>query len=244
MIKIFIKSRGNKGIGVDMIELDKITKIYNKEIQDSKALDEASITIKNGEFVAIMGPSGSGKSTLLNIIGCMDTATTGRYILDGEDITQLKRKDIDKVRKEKIGFVFQNFALMDYYTAYENIELPLLVKNVKRSERKRIIEEKMNYLGITDVKDKIPAKMSGGQQQRVAIARALVTDCDILLADEPTGALDQNTGKEVMKYLREINNDGKTVIVVTHDSQVADMTDRTIVICDGKVVEDRKKRFH
>lgn len=130
---------------------------------------------------------------------------------------------------------------MDYYTAYENIELPLLVKNVKRSERKRIIEEKMNYLGITDVKDKIPAKMSGGQQQRVAIARALVTDCDILLADEPTGALDQNTGKEVMKYLREINNDGKTVIVVTHDSQVADMTDRTIVICDGKVVEDRVK---
>lgn len=230
-----------KGIGVDMIELDKITKIYNKEIQDSKALDEASITIKNGEFVAIMGPSGSGKSTLLNIIGCMDTATTGRYILDGEDITQLKRKDIDKVRKEKIGFVFQNFALMDYYTAYENIELPLLVKNVKRSERKRIIEEKMNYLGITDVKDKIPAKMSGGQQQRVAIARALVTDCDILLADEPTGALDQNTGKEVMKYLREINNDGKTVIVVTHDSQVADMTDRTIVICDGKVVEDKVK---
>lgn len=224
-----------------MIELDKITKIYNKEIQDSKALDEASITIKNGEFVAIMGPSGSGKSTLLNIIGCMDTATTGTYLLDGEDITQLQRKDVDKVRKEKIGFVFQNFALMDYYTAYENIELPLLVKNVKRSERKRIIEEKMNYLGITDVKDKIPAKMSGGQQQRVAIARALVTDCDILLADEPTGALDQNTGKEVMKYLREINNDGKTVIVVTHDSQVADMTDRTIVICDGKVVEDRKK---
>lgn len=224
-----------------MIELDKITKIYNKEIQDSKALDEASITIKNGEFVAIMGPSGSGKSTLLNIIGCMDTATTGRYILDGEDITQLKRKDVDKVRKEKIGFVFQNFALMDYYTAYENIELPLLVKNVKRSERKRIIEEKLNYLGITDVKNKIPAKMSGGQQQRVAIARALVTDCDILLADEPTGALDQNTGKEVMKYLREINNDGKTVIVVTHDSQVADMTDRTIVICDGKVVEDRKR---
>ncbi len=226
-----------------MIELDKITKIYNKEIQDSKALDEASITIKNGEFVAIMGPSGSGKSTLLNIIGCMDTATTGTYLLDGEDITQLQRKDVDKVRKEKIGFVFQNFALMDYYTAYENIELPLLVKNVKRSERKRIIEEKMNYLGITDVKDKIPAKMSGGQQQRVAIARALVTDCDILLADEPTGALDQNTGKEVMKYLREINNDGKTVIVVTHDSQVADMTDRTIVICDGKVVEDRKKEM-
>lgn len=224
-----------------MIELDKITKIYNKEIQDSKALDEASITIKNGEFVAIMGPSGSGKSTLLNIIGCMDTATTGTYLLDGEDITQLQRKDVDKVRKEKIGFVFQNFALMDYYTAYENIELPLLVKNVKRSERKRIIEEKMNYLGITNVKDKIPAKMSGGQQQRVAIARALVTDCDILLADEPTGALDQNTGKEVMKYLREINNDGKTVIVVTHDSQVADMTDRTIVICDGRVVEDRKK---
>ncbi len=224
-----------------MIELDKITKIYNKEIQDSKALDEASITIKNGEFVAIMGPSGSGKSTLLNIIGCMDTATTGTYLLDGEDITQLKRKDVDKVRKQKIGFVFQNFALMDYYTAYENIELPLLVKNVKRSERKRIIEEKMNYLGITDVKDKIPAKMSGGQQQRVAIARALVTDCDILLADEPTGALDQNTGKEVMKYLREINNDGKTVIVVTHDSQVADMTDRTIVICDGKVVEDKIK---
>jgi len=222
----------------DMIRLDKITKIYNKDIEDSKALDEVSIVIESGEFVAIMGPSGSGKSTLLNIIGCMDTATDGSYMLDDVEVMALNRKKTDLLRREKIGFVFQNFALMDYYTAYENVELPLVVKNVKRSERKRIIEEKLEYLGIMDVKDKIPAKMSGGQQQRVAIARALVTDCDILLADEPTGALDQNTGREVMKYLREINNNGKTVIVVTHDSQIADLTDRRITICDGRVVED------
>lgn len=228
-------------IEIDMIELDKITKIYNKEIAESKALNDASIAIEKGEFVAIIGPSGSGKSTLLNIIGCMDTPTSGKYILDGEEITQLKRKDIDRVRKEKIGFVFQNFALMDYYTAYENIELPLLVKNVKRSERKHIIEEKMNYLGIMDVKNKIPAKMSGGQQQRVAIARALVANCDILLADEPTGALDQKNGGEVLNLLKDINKTGKTVIIVTHDPQIAQMTNRTIVICDGKVVEDRKR---
>ena len=220
-----------------------LKKVYRMGENMVYALAGVDFSAEQGEFVAIAGPSGGVKSTLLNMLGALDKPTEGEVVIRDCKISEMSQDKQTIFRRRNIGFVFQNFALMDYYTAYENIELPLLVKNVKRSERKRIIEEKMNYLGITDVKDKIPAKMSGGQQQRVAIARALVTDCDILLADEPTGALDQNTGKEVMKYLREINNDGKTVIVVTHDSQVADMTDRTIVICDGKVVEDRKKEM-
>ena len=153
-------------------------------------------------------------------------------------MTACNRAKIHKIRKQKIGFVFQHFALMDYYTAYENIELPLLAANVKRKERKKIILRQMEYLGILSEKDKLPGKMSGGQQQRVAIARALVTDADIILADEPTGALDQKTGHEVLELLKEINRTGKTVVIVTHDENIARMTDRIITISDGKIVGD------
>lgn len=218
-----------------MIRLENVVKIYDINVENKKALDNVSLTIKDGELVSIMGPSGSGKSTLLNIIGCMDSATSGKYFIDEVDITEAKKKEVEKCRKEKIGFVFQHFALMDYYTAYENIELPLLVKNVKRKERKRIIYEQMKAMGIFEVRDKVPAKMSGGQRQRVAIARALVTGCSVLLADEPTGALDQTTGKEVMQILKEINARGTTVIIVTHDINIAKQTDRIIEICDGKI---------
>mgnify|MGYP000019557825 CR=1 FL=1 len=160
------------------------------------------------------------------------------YVTEPVDKTLDLKTEIDKLRKEKIGYVFQHFALMDYYTAYENIELPLLAANVKRKERKRIILKQMEHLGILSERNKLPGKMSGGQQQRVAIARALVTNADIILADEPTGALDQKTGHEVLELLKEINKSGKTVIIVTHDEGIAKMTNRIITISDGKIVGD------
>ncbi len=218
-----------------MIRLENVIKIYGEDYEKKIALNNICLEIKDGEFVAVTGPSGSGKSTLLNIIGCMDIPTKGRYYLDDTDITLKTKSQIEDIRKEKIGFVFQHFALMDYYTAYENIELPLIIKNIKRSERKRLVNEQLKLLGIEEVKDHIPSKMSGGQRQRVAIARALVSGCNILLADEPTGALDQATGKEVMEILKEINKRGTTVIIVTHDINIANQTERIIEICDGKI---------
>ena len=218
-----------------MIRLENVIKIYGEDYEKKIALNNICLEIKDGEFVAVTGPSGSGKSTLLNIIGCMDIPTKGRYYLDDTDITLKTKSQIEDIRKEKIGFVFQHFALMDYYTAYENIELPLIIKNIKRSERKRLVTEQLKLLGIEEVKDHIPSKMSGGQRQRVAIARALVSGCNILLADEPTGALDQATGREVMELLKEINKRGTTVIIVTHDINIANQTERIIEICDGKI---------
>lgn len=218
-----------------MIRLENVIKIYGEDYEKKIALNNICLEIKDGEFVAVTGPSGSGKSTLLNIIGCMDIPTKGRYYLDDTDITLKTKSQIEDIRKEKIGFVFQHFALMDYYTAYENIELPLIIKNIKRSERKRLVNEQLKLLGIEEVKDHIPSKMSGGQRQRVAIARALVSGCNILLADEPTGALDQATGREVMELLKEINKRWTTVIIVTHDINIANQTERIIEICDGKI---------
>ena len=218
-----------------MIRLENVIKIYGEDYEKKIALNNICLEIKDGEFVAVTGPSGSVKSTLLNIIGCMDIPTKGRYYLDDTDITLKTKSQIEDIRKEKIGFVFQHFALMDYYTAYENIELPLIIKNIKRSERKRLVNEQLKLLGIEEVKDHIPSKMSGGQRQRVAIARALVSGCNILLADEPTGALDQATGREVMELLKEINKRGTTVIIVTHDINIANQTERIIEICDGKI---------
>ena len=218
-----------------MIRLENVIKIYGEDYEKKIALNNICLEIKDGEFVAVTGPSGSGKSTLLNIIGCMDIPTKGRYYLDDTDITLKTKSQIEDIRKEKIGFVFQHFALMDYYTAYENIELPLIIKNIKRSERKRLVNEQLKLLGIEEVKDHIPSKMSGGQRQKVAIARALVSGCNILLADEPTGALDQATGREVMELLKEINKRGTTVIIVTHDINIANQTERIIEICDGKI---------
>ena len=221
-----------------IIRLENITKIYNEKVDDTKALDDVSLKIEDGEFISVMGASGSGKSTLLKIIGCMDSPTSGKYYLDDTEVTAASRSQVHKLRKEKIGYVFQHFALMDYYTAYENIELPLLAANVKRKDRKRIILKQMGHLGILSERNKLPGKMSGGQQQRVAIARALVTNADIILADEPTGALDQKTGHEVLELLKEINKSGKTVIIVTHDEGIAKMTNRIITISDGKIVGD------
>ena len=221
-----------------MIRLDKITKIYDAKVENKKVLDEVSLTIDNGEFVAIMGPSGSGKSTLLNIIGCMDSVTDGSYYVDDIEVSRLNKSDIHRFRKKNIGFVFQHFALMDYYTAYENIELPLLANNIRRKDRKRIINEQLKKLNIVEEKDKLPKKMSGGQQQRVAIARALVTNADIILADEPTGNLDSENTENIIHLLENLNRStGQTIIMVTHDNELAKRCNKRVELSDGKIVK-------
>ncbi len=225
-----------------MIELKEISKIYQQNTSPSVALDDVSLTIEQGELVAVMGPSGSGKSTLLNIIGCMDTATSGTYLLDGVDVTKGKRSQQQKLRKEKISFVFQHFALMDMYTAYENVEVPLMARNIKRGRRKEIIGKCLEEMGIGELKRRYPSQMSGGQKQRTAIARALAAGTPILLADEPTGALDQRTGQEVIDVLKKIHERGVTVIIVTHDPEIAGQTDRILSILDGKIVKDTKQK--
>lgn len=219
-----------------MIELKNITKEYGTGDVKKIALDDVTIQIKDGEFLAVMGASGSGKSTFLNICGCMDKATSGQYLLDGKDVSKLKEKEMCRIRGKKISFVFQNFALMEKYTAYENIEMPLVNQKIKRSERKKKITEIAQKLKIEDQLHKLPKDMSGGQQQRVALARTLVCDADIILADEPTGALDHNTGMELMDLLKDLNQkDKKTIIVVTHDENVAEYADKVISISDGKI---------
>ena len=222
-----------------MIQLNNVVKIYNKGTSSAvAALNGVTLTIGDGEFVSIMGPSGSGKSTLLHILGCMDTMTEGEYELDGIRVQDLKPEQLHKIRGSKISFVFQQFALMNTYTVFENVELPLMYQKVGKKERKRIVNEKLNQLGIADLSRKLPGKISGGQQQRTAIARALASGSSIILADEPTGALDQHTSQEVMEVLKEINEEGKTIIIVTHDPNIASRTKRCIQIVDGRIVED------
>ncbi len=219
---------------MDIITLKNINKIYGKGKNQTHALHDVTWTVKKGEFWSIVGPSGSGKSTLLNLLGCMDTPTSGSYILDGIKIDTLTEKKLSIIRNTKVSFVFQQFELLKDYNVYDNIELPLLCRHMSAKERKTIISEYMDYLGISDLARKKPSQISGGQQQRTAIARALVTNADIILADEPTGALDQKTGLELMKLLRKINETGKTIIFVTHNNELAKMTDHCLKIIDGK----------
>ena len=221
-----------------MIKLQNVTKIYEGSDYKTTALDEVNLVIEKGEFLAIMGPSGSGKTTLLNIIGCMDTPSSGSYFLDGEDVSKYSSTKLTGIRKNYISFVFQNFGLLQDYTVYENIEVPLLAKNVWRSERKQRMDEKMKLLGIEGMGNKLPSQLSGGQQQRVSIARVLAADNPILLADEPTGALDQNTSRELMELFCKLHEEGKTIVVITHDPYVAEYADRKLQIVDGMLRED------
>lgn len=219
-----------------MIRLKNISKQYTLGDVITNALNEISLTIADGEFVAIMGASGSGKSTLLNIIGCMDTPSGGEYFLDDRKVSELNSRELSSIRNAKISFVFQNFALMEKYSAYENIELPLVNRRVSANERRHTVEEAAARLGITEQLCKLPKQMSGGQQQRVALARALASGADIILADEPTGALDKKTGIELMEIFKELNRDGKTIIIVTHDPNVEEYADRVITISDGRII--------
>ena len=225
-----------------MIELKNITKRYGKNDNEVLALNDVSLHIDKGEFVAIMGASGSGKSTLLQIIGAMDKASEGEYILDGNSLSAYNERQLCKLRKEKFSFVFQNFALMDKYSAYENIELPLLHTKKSRIERRKLIIEATRKLNVEDQLKKYPKQMSGGQQQRIALARALVNNPSMLIADEPTGNLDPETAWDIMNLLNDINMRGTTVVVATHAKDIVDkMKKRVIHIRKGEIIRDDKK---
>lgn len=216
-----------------MIRLINIKKTYNKN--NMPALQEVTLTIKKGEVVAIMGTSGSGKTTLLNIIGCMDTMDEGEYFYDEEEIHSLRGRKLDEFRKKNIGFVFQQFALLKDYTVLENVELPLRAMKMNKKKRKEIVMEWLKKVGMEQYADKLPPKLSGGQQQRCAIARALVSGAPVILADEPTGALDSKTGQEIIDLLLKLKSMGKTVILVTHDEKIANQTERIIRLEDGRI---------
>ena len=224
-----------------MINLKNVNKTYFLTLENRvNALKDVNLKIDDGEFVAIIGKSGSGKSTLLNLISCMDSRFTGDYNLDKISMNNKSRKELATIRNKTFGFVFQNFNLLSKYTAYENIELPLIYKRVPRRERKAMIEKVANELEIFDRLKHRPKELSGGEQQRVAIARALVTNPSVILADEPTGALDVKTGEQIMKILDKLNKDGKTIILVTHDLDLSKKARRVITLSDGKIVSDEK----
>ena len=220
-----------------MIELHDVCKFYQVGDDRVRALDHASLHIYPKEFVSIIGPSGSGKSTLMNIIGCLDTADAGSYLLDGLPIEEYSEKELAKIRNQKIGFVFQSFNLIPKLTAEENVELPLIYQKVKRAERHRRVKEALEKVGLEHRAKHLPTELSGGQQQRVAIARALVTNPSLILADEPTGNLDSKTSQEIMDMFHELHRQGNTIVLITHDNDVAKQAARSIHILDGKVTE-------
>lgn len=220
-----------------MIKLTDIKKVFSTETVETWALRNVSLEVREGEFVAIMGPSGCGKSTLLNILGLLDTPTEGTYTLAGRDVSKLSENDRTTIRKGVIGFVFQSFNLIDELNVYENIELPLLYMGIPAKERKQRVEQVMERMAITHRRGHFPSQLSGGQQQRVAIARAVLSNPKIILADEPTGNLDSTNGKEVMTLLKELHQEGTTIIMVTHSQHDASYADRVINLYDGEIVE-------
>lgn len=222
-----------------MITINKLSKVFRTEEVETKALNEVSLTIHQGDFVTIMGPSGSGKSTLLNIVGLLDSATSGSYTLLNKEIVGLKEKQRAAIRKENIGFVFQNFNLIDELNVYDNIELPLIYNKVPSSERKKKIQKIAERLKISHRLKHYPQQLSGGQQQRVAVSRALVTDPKIILADEPTGNLDSKNGNEVMELLTDLHANGATILMVTHSEYDASFSQRTIFMRDGVIFSEK-----
>ncbi|AKA70707.1 ABC transporter ATP-binding protein [Clostridium scatologenes] len=220
-----------------VIEMKNINKVYKMGSSEYSALSDVNLNIEKGEFVSIVGPSGAGKSTLMNIIGCLDVPTSGEYILDGED-TNCNDNKLSEIRNRKIGFIFQNYNLLPKMNVLGNVELPLIYQGLSNKEMKEKALKSLERVGlISHIKHK-PAELSGGQKQRVAIARALATEPELLLADEPTGALDSKTGKEVIEMLKELNKEGNTIVLITHDNEIAHQAKRIITVKDGYIQSD------
>ncbi len=217
--------------------MEKINKIYQMGQQQAHVLFDVDLSIEEGEYLSVLGPSGSGKSTLMNIIGCLDTATSGTYILNGREIEDLGESELARIRSREIGFIFQNSQLLPRLTALKNVELPLIYAGVSPRERRKRALNLLEKVGLSDWRDHFPSQLSGGQQQRVAIARALVGNPSILLADEPTGALDQKTGRQVMALFEELSQEGRTIIMITHDMHIAGYARRIVKIVDGVLSE-------
>ena len=221
-----------------MIRIKDMYKIYKVGEIEVRALNGVSLNVKPKEFVSVIGPSGSGKSTLMNMIGCLDTATSGEYILDGKVVENLSEDELASIRNEKIGFIFQGFNLLNKLTALENVELPLIYRGVDATRRRELAEAALARVGLEERMHHRPKELSGGQQQRVAIARALSSKPPLILADEPTGNLDSKSGVEVMKMLKEIHSEGNTIVLITHDSDVARQAERVVRIADGQITSD------
>ena len=221
-----------------LISVRDMCKIYNPGENEVRALDHVDLEIKKGEFVAIIGHSGSGKSTLMNMLGCLDVPTSGAYYLDGRDVSALKDNQLSEIRNQEIGFIFQGFNLIANLTAVENVELPLIYRGIARNKRHKLAKEALIQVGLEKRMEHKPSEMSGGQQQRVAIARAIAAQPPVILADEPTGNLDSASTQEILEILKGLHEAGHSVILITHDNEIADQTKRVVRILDGKIVED------
>ncbi len=223
-----------------LIELRDVYKIYSEGLESEvRALDGVSLTIDRGEFAAVVGQSGSGKSTMMNVLGCLDIPTRGTYLLNGTDVRDLTDKELSRIRNKEIGFIFQQYNLIQDLTVLENVELPLIYQGVPADDRRELALEALERVGLSGRTKHRPSQMSGGQQQRVAIARAIATRPAIVMADEPTGALDSRTGLEVLAFLQKLNREGTTIILITHDNGIAATARRCVRLADGKIVEDR-----
>jgi len=228
------------GFFLSQIKLHEITKKYSYGRQSVVALNKASLSFEKGEFASIVGSSGSGKSTLMNILGCLDCPDSGEYYLNGELINNASYKALNRIRSKTIGFVFQSFHLINSMTAIENVELPLIYQKIPKAKRKELALKALKQVGLLERKEHIPSKMSGGQRQRTAIARAIASSPSIILADEPTGNLDSDSSRDVMNILKELNSLGRAVILITHDQDIAEQTERVIEIRDGRIIKDQK----
>jgi putative ABC transport system ATP-binding protein len=227
-----------------LISLNNISKVYQTGKITVNALRNIDLTIKRGEFIAVVGPSGSGKSTLMNILGCLDTPSFGEYLLDNQSVASLTIHQLAQIRNKKIGFIFQSFNLLNYATAYENIELPLIFAGKPGNYRKQKIMESLATVGLADRADHKPTELSGGEMQRVAIARALANDPDIILADEPTGNLDSHSGGDIIALFESLNEQGRSVVTITHDMNIAARCKRLIRIKDGQIEDDQSNHNH